>query len=426
MKKKHVKIGVWVLSAALALQLPAGSVIEAQTENTDGVTEEMTENQTETSVYTDTGAPAEETAAALEEVVPAAEETAEAEEAVPAEEETASAAEETVEAIEAALAEETQEEQGWQARVFFPDWKGYTDDTLAMNSMFSFFGYHGQGYIQIRVSEEVESFRLYINGRPLYTSGYGPGETAVIDISGHTLDGTNTLQVSNIVPAGLSRAVVVDIPYPEILPGTPEEEGIQPQTLSLISDLIETDIENGFTSAQLAVVKNGRLVCENAWGLTNSCLPDGTRCTDSAPVTTDTLYDLASLTKMFSVNYALQKLVTDGAVDLDARIVDFLGAEFATETILLPDDEDNPAKNAEASLGTIKAWKARLTIRDLLRHQGGFPAGARYCAPLLYKEDLEEGETCRVLVPSSVWPEISMTAVSPGPYPEVYRGRPLI
>ena len=27
---------------------------------------------------------------------------------------------------------------GWQKSVAFPDWKGYTDDTLAMNSMVSF------------------------------------------------------------------------------------------------------------------------------------------------------------------------------------------------------------------------------------------------------------------------------------------------
>ena len=103
-------------------------------------------------------------------------------------------------------------------------------------------------------------------------------------------------------------------PYPVILKGTPEEAGIREEALSFISDIIETDIKNGFTSAQLAVIRNGRLVYENAWGRTNSFHKDGTPDTDSAPVTTDTLYDLASVTKMFSVNYALQKLFTDGKV----------------------------------------------------------------------------------------------------------------
>ncbi|MEE1109255.1 MAG: serine hydrolase, partial [Lachnospiraceae bacterium] len=100
--------------------------------------------------------------------------------------------------------------------------------------------------------------------------------------------------------------------YPVIHKGTPEEAGIREEALSFISDIIETDIKNGFTSAQLAVIRNGRLVYENAWGRTSSFHKDGTPDTDSAPVTTDTLYDLASVTKMFSVNYALQKLLTDG------------------------------------------------------------------------------------------------------------------
>ena len=281
---------------------------------------------------------------------------------------------------------------GWQAKVVFPDWKGYTDDTLAMNSMFSFAGYHGQGTVYVLLSEEVESFRMYINGNALDVSGIAPGICRPIDISAYTKNGENTLQVSNISPSGLTDAVTVYIPYPEVLEGTPEEEGIRPEVLTLISDLIESDIEYGFTSAQLSVIRNGRLVYENAWGRTNSYLPDGTPCTDSAFVTTDTLYDLASVTKMFSVNFALQKLVTDGRVDLDAKITDFLGEEFATETIQVLTDANGEKKAPETltDLDTIKAWKASLTIRDLLRHQGGFPADPKYNAPKLYRADIRD------------------------------------
>ena len=53
---------------------------------------------------------------------------------------------------------------GWQKNVTFPDYKGYTDDTLAMNSMLSFRFYHGQGALWLDISEEVEIFTLYING----------------------------------------------------------------------------------------------------------------------------------------------------------------------------------------------------------------------------------------------------------------------
>ncbi len=278
--------------------------------------------------------------------------------------------------------------------VSFPEWKGYTDDTLVLNSMYSFPGYHDQGKLYFRVSDAVESFRMYINGHPIDTEDLA-GETLwVVDFSDCSINGMNTVQVSNITPSGLSDAITVYAPYPEVLDGTPEEEGIRPEALALISDIIETDIENGFTSAQLAVIRNGRLVYENAWGRTNSYLPDGTPCTDSAEVTNDTLYDLASVTKMFAKNYALQKLVSDGRLSLDAKITDFFGEEFVTETIQVPIDTNGAGKNLSAlpSLDTIKAWKASLTVRDLLQHQGGFPADPKYGAPKLYRKDLPKEE----------------------------------
>ena len=105
---------------------------------------------------------------------------------------------------------------------------------------------------------------------------------------------------------------------------TPEEGGIRPETLALISDLITSDIDHGFPSAQLAVIRNGRLVYENAWGRTCSYAPDGSRTMSGAPVTADTLYDLASVTKMFSTIYAAQKLVDEGLLDLDTPVVNIL------------------------------------------------------------------------------------------------------
>ena len=276
--------------------------------------------------------------------------------------------------------------------VSFPEWKGYTDDTLVLNSMYSFPGYHGQGKLYFRVSDAVEQFRMYINGHPVNTEGLAGDNLWVLDFSDYSINGMNTVQVSNIKPLDLKDAVTLYVPYPEVLEGTPEEEGIRPEALALITDIIETDIENGFTSAQLSIIRNGRLVYENAWGKVNTYLPDGTPCTDSAMVTTDTLYDLASVTKMFATNYALQKLVTDGKIDIDAKITDFLGEEFVSETIQVPVDTNGAVKNLDSlpDLETIKSWKAELTVRDLLRHQGGFPADPKYGAPKLYRKDVSK------------------------------------
>ena len=263
-------------------------------------------------------------------------------------------------------------EAGWQKKAVFPDAWGYTDDTLAMNSMVSFQGYHGQGYMYVEVAEDVTAFTLYVNRQEYDTSAMQSGLYRV-DFSDAARDGKNTVQVSNIRPFGAAGAVTVYIPYPVVLQGSIEEAGIRPETLQLVSDIIQSDIDHGFTSAQLAIVRNGRLVYEKAWGSVNAYEQDGERKTDSPAVTTDTLYDLASVTKMFSVNYALQKLVTDGALDINAQVVDILGAGFSEDTVEIHyDGYEFPG------LDTMKEWKAELTIRDILCHQAGFPAGIHY------------------------------------------------
>ena len=143
--------------------------------------------------------------------------------------------------------------------------------------------------------------------------------------------------------------------------------------LEALEQLIQSDVDNGFPSAQMAVVKNGRLVYQNAWGRVNAYLPDGTPNTASPAVTNDTLHDLASNSKMYTANYALQLLVTQGKIDLDSRIVDLLGQSFVDDTIDITfSGYENPG------LEVNKQWKSELTLRDILRHQAGFPADPQY------------------------------------------------
>ena len=263
----------------------------------------------------------------------------------------------------------------WQKTAVFPDWKGYPDNTLAMNSMISFYGYHGQGQIFLDVSEETESFSLYVNGVKAEPDGTGGIFSA--DISEAAKDGVNTLQISNILPLGLENAVTVYIPYPEVLPGNGETGGIHPLALKLVEDLIVSDIAFGFPSAQLAVVRNGRMIYENAWGKVNAYTQDGKALETAPTVTTNTLYDLASVTKMFSANYAVQKLVTDGKLDIDTPIAEILGDAFATDTLDLAYEENETAPGLDQQI----AWKRSITPRDLLMHQAGFPADPQYFNP---------------------------------------------
>ena len=299
---------------------------------------------------------------------------------------------------------------GWQLAASFPDWKGSPDNSLAMNSVAGFESRHGQGRLYVAPSEGITSFSLYINEVPVDTSGMEAGKVYEVDYSAIAPDGMSSVQVTDILPIASGEnasgenaseknasgekhsgeKVSIYAAYPEVLPGTLEEAGISEDAAGLVSDIIESDIRNGFTSAQLAVIRHGRLVYENAWGSLNSYNQDGTPIPEGerTPVTTDTLYDLASVTKMFGVNYALQKLVTDGEISLDARVADYLGEKFYEDTIRIEYTEGE-----DSDPEVQKEWKAELTLRDLLKHQGGFPPDPRYFNPWLNTEKQEYDPT---------------------------------
>ena len=256
----------------------------------------------------------------------------------------------------------------WQLDVTFPDWRGDISSTYPINNCVGFYGYSGQGRIYLECDDSVSGFELFVNGKKINTQDVSSGKSYLADISPVTVNGINSIQVSGIEKGN----VRVCIPYPVIISGTLEEVGIDDGAFELIDRIISADIEKGFSSAQLAVIKDGRLVYENAWGNVRT-YDENKKTAESTPVTETTLYDLASNTKMYSVNYALQYLLTKGELDLSSRVVDIMGDPFAEDTIKI-DYEGYDA----VSLDTNKKWKAELTIRDLLRHQGGFPPGPHY------------------------------------------------
>ena len=261
----------------------------------------------------------------------------------------------------------------WQAEVKFPDWKGYIDDTLAMNSMYSFDSVKDQGKLYVTVEKDVESFDLFINNKKINTDEM---KNAIyeVDIAKISANGTNTIQVSNIEPNNLKEAITINIPYPKIINGTLEEVGLSKAPFDLIDDIITSDINNGFSSSQIAVVKDGKLVYENAWGQTNS-YKDGARIENGTKVTTNTLYDLASNTKMYAVAYGMQYLLDKEKIKLEDKIVDIIGNDFVDNTIEI---KFATYKDEYPGLEKIKEWKSNITIKDVMMHQAGFPDSGHY------------------------------------------------
>ena len=257
-------------------------------------------------------------------------------------------------------------EGAWQALAKFPDWAGYVDDTLAMNSMYSYDGYRDQGELYITVGDRVTGFDFFINNTRVDTEEISGG-TYRLDVSKLSLDGTNTIQVSNIEvengdDADGAGKVTVAIPYPTVIEGTPEEVGIDTAPLELIDKIITADMKQGYPGAQLAIIKDGKLIYQNSWGTTN-----------------DTMYDLASNTKMYSVVYAIQYLVEQEQITLDEKVVDIIGNDFVDKTIEIKFASfgDNPGEGYPG-LDKIKEWKSGITVKNLLMHQAGLPDSGHY------------------------------------------------
>ncbi len=224
----------------------------------------------------------------------------------------------------------------WQKTASFPDWLGHVDDTLAINNTISFNFWHAQGKIYLKTSERLKSFDMFVNSTRIETSEIKRAGIYEIDVSELMLDGVNTIQISNINPEKDKNVISVYVPYPVILRGSLEESGIRSEALELVSEIIDSDIARGFPSAQLAIIRNGRLVYSKSWGKN---------------ITTRTLYDLASISKMLGVNYAIQKLVSEKRLDIDAKVSDIFGREMTN---------------------------AQFTLRDLLCHRSGLPPEIYY------------------------------------------------
>ena len=126
--------------------------------------------------------------------------------------------------------------------------------------------------------------------------------------------------------------------------------GFRPGGLEAVDAIVEAAVgASAFPGGVLAVGRDGALVHLRAFGRLSYDA-------GAAEVATDTLYDLASLTKVVVTTTLSMILVDEGKLDLDARVHAFF-----------------PAFSGPA--------KERVTVRHLLTHSGGL----QWWAPL-YKE----------------------------------------
>jgi len=150
-------------------------------------------------------------------------------------------------------------------------------------------------------------------------------------------------------PARHTVAVAVRGPSPRNGPArlphaTPESVGMSASRLAMIDDVVLRGVRaGGYPGAAVIVARRGSIVLERGYGTLDWR-------SGVAVDAEQTMYDLASLTKVVATTAAAMVLVDQGKLRLDERVTHYL-----------------PAFTGGA--------KDEITIRDLLMHRSGLPAG---------------------------------------------------
>ncbi|SDI71396.1 serine hydrolase domain-containing protein [Natribacillus halophilus] len=131
-------------------------------------------------------------------------------------------------------------------------------------------------------------------------------------------------------------------------PGSPGSAGMVEQKLNNIDDVIKEGIDDQvMPGAVVLTTKNGVIAKEDAYGEAAKYLDDDfTEMDDPVAMQADTIFDVASITKVFTAISAMQ-LYEDGEFDLDDPVANYI-PEFT------------------------KGDKSEITIRHLITHTSGF------------------------------------------------------
>jgi CubicO group peptidase (beta-lactamase class C family) len=123
----------------------------------------------------------------------------------------------------------------------------------------------------------------------------------------------------------------------------PVNAGFDPSRLMRLDSIVKYWIaDSAFPCAQLLVAKDGKIVFDKAFG-------NYDYSPDSRKIDINTMFDLASLTKVCATTLAAMKLYGEGKLDINAPVVNYL-----------PQFGQN--------------GKDKITIRNLMEHDSGLPA----------------------------------------------------
>src|SRR5580693_8446201 len=153
-------------------------------------------------------------------------------------------------------------------------------------------------------------------------------------------------------------AALAEDPLPR---AKPEEVGLSSERLARIGTVLKADIEAGrIPGAVIAIARHGKLVMLDAYGWRDKAA--------NLPMTTDTIFNIASMTKPMTAVGALM-LYEQGKILIDDPLSKYF-PKFANMRVAARDPDGQP------TVDTVPANR-QITIQDLLRHTSGIVYGGR-------------------------------------------------
>jgi N-acetylmuramoyl-L-alanine amidase len=217
----------------------------------------------------------------------------------------------------------------------------------------TFYTYAGQGTLTLSSSSPVE-IELFIND--IFTQTYNLSENElVIDISAYTINGINNIAI--LYDSTFNGTLTLNHDYPTLSTRYTGDE-FTAEELNTLDEFINNEVEAGFPGAVLMIVQNGEIVKQTAYG--NALIYDGMNELETkTAMTTDTLFDLASITKVYSTTFAMMKLEDEGLIETSDYVSKYL-------------------------TGFDQGEKSLITIENLLTHTAGFNSSYRFFDPDSY------------------------------------------
>ncbi|MBB1387244.1 penicillin binding protein PBP4B [Pseudoalteromonas sp. SG45-5] len=209
-----------------------------------------------------------------------------------------------------------------------------------VNNRGTFKAYKGRGQLLIQ-NHNAQSADIYINNQKIDVNQLSANTLYNYSLAKNTHNGVNTFKVENILPAGASLTLRFAFP-------TLSDEPKKNIDFTEVDTLIKRDVKAGFPGAVLAVIKNGELIKLTAYGDAKQYQQSDLMLLRPEPMQINTLFDLASNTKIFATNFALMKLVSEELLNINKPVQSYL-SEYTGE------------------------GRVQRIVKDLLTHSAGYP-----------------------------------------------------